>query len=549
MRTKSGRKHHDEAVKTTSSETCGDRRQSPNSSGRSSRRKGEDDKSKHRHEPKGYSADEDVSWRKSSSKAGTSSTKQLRRENSPKDSSKSGHGIQRTNQRGNHQTVDRESGDKNAKMQPPERSIEAKDQDGGFEGSDEKFDFASDVFKKSELRNAQNIKSSSAKKADLMKDARSQRLLKLSNDRRKKEYVGYQPTYVHKLYSYGIDNKGKKESQKTDLSKKEEDMMFRKRAVYMMHLEEERKRKEREEKEAERNGISKSHEKNMKNVSEKLKEAVRKRIGVHDWQRSIKESEPARRETMVKETNRLLNDMEAALPDTSEMETIPEAINEGLCSSDCDGANPNKHQFAEALSLRSMPDKPGDSESCSSSTNMHLEPEKIELNFYQVQSDTKEFQQEKGKEGKTTSSVLKISSTFDAFETKGESANANTISDHDDDLIEEDVDTEGGEGKSKTNVATDERMADQKTTEVKSDGGLTGKHGGLPPVISDLHHRDNGKVLAASRKENVIRISPETVRKDQQDSSSGEGGKRRYTAVRENINCLVTKRQRHRQTF
>ncbi|XP_041466755.1 uncharacterized protein LOC121417204 [Lytechinus variegatus] len=515
MRTKSGKKHHEEEQRKSpsSSEKLCDRRRSLTSDESRSRRT-DDNKSRDRYESKGTRADDEGSWRKRSPPAGSSSTKgahgssRHHTKGSRNRRDRSGNG--KTDQQQRHKTVDKKSVDNPIKEEATTRKL-----DQSVKGSEDIFDFASDIFKEGERKCTKGVKSSSASRTDVKKDARSHRLLKQSDDRRTKEYLGYQPTYVHKLYSYGIDNKGKKEPQKSGPSKKDEEMMFRKRAVYMMHLEEERKRKERAaEKEAEKRGLSKSLENNMNDFNEKLEEALKGRTSTPDLQQ-INETE--RRETMVTETTRLLQDMEAALPDDCESEAVPKSANNGRSSEGCDGTCPDVHHSSEAMKGCSTPNK-HDSDKLKSLSSGNSDPEKMDSSGDQTSAKitTEDVQDETVEEEMW--SFESGSSSCDTFDAKKGSANINVVNNHCDDMNEVGMSIESGEGHAESHAAIDDRLSDSNSNDAKREGESHGRHGGLPPVISNLDLKNNGRVLAASRKEHVIRISSEAVCSKQQVS-------------------------------
>ncbi|XP_063957064.1 uncharacterized protein LOC135154535 [Lytechinus pictus] len=508
MRTKSGKKHHEEEQRksSSSSEKLGDRRRSLTSDESRSRRTGDDNKSRHRSESKGTRADDEGSWRKRSPPAGSSSTKgahgSSRHHTKDSRESRDMSGSGKTDQQQRHKTLDKKSVDHPIKEEATTSKL-----DQSVKGSEDIFDFASDIFKEGERKCAKGVKSSSASRTEVKKDARSHRLLKQTDDRRKKEYLGYQPTYVHKLYSYGIDNKGKKEPQKSGPSKKDEEMMFRKRAVYMMHLEEERKRKEKAEKEAEKRGLSKSLENNMKDVNEKLEEALKGRTSTPDLQQ-INETE--RRETMVTETTRLLQDMEAALPDDCEREAVPQSAKKGRSSEGCGWTGPDVHHFSEAMKGCSTSNKHDGGKPTNFSSG-NPDPERMDTSADQTTAkiNTEDAQDETGEE--EIWSFENSSSSCDTSDGKKGSANINTVSNHCDDMNEVGMSTESGEGHAESRAARDDRLYESNSNDAKREGESHGRHNGLPPVISNLHQKDNGRVLAASRKEHVIRISPETV--------------------------------------
>ncbi|XP_072182117.1 uncharacterized protein [Diadema setosum] len=145
----------------------------------------------------------------------------------------------------------------------------------------EGFDFASKIFQSEKTKVTGSNEFSSGKSSEstgssnMKKTSKqSQKLLQGLIDKRKKEYLGYLPPFQPRLYSYGFDNKKSQQPRKTELSKKAEDEMFRKRAIFMMHMKEQEKRKKDDENTVAQNKTTPMDASVVKDVSRTLKESI-----------------------------------------------------------------------------------------------------------------------------------------------------------------------------------------------------------------------------------------------------------------------------------
>ena len=427
------------------------------------------------------------------------------------------------------------------------------------------FNLASTIFEeeaatcKPGIRCPASESTGSAKPGAKKNDKRSLKILQLSDERKKQEYLAYQPATARNLYSYGIDNKGKREPRKTALSRKEEDVMFRKRAIYMMHVEEQRRREESTRREARR--PAKGSRKDPRETSRRLQESGQGKNGNDEKRPSDHKSNDAVASVISKSRPNPKKDF----GDTDTTFSLKNKSDESTQKDDA--TSPMKVDCEKQVTQEeSFPSHYDAERDVSSSTNQNENESNDSSAFHSAteprfsilhghsknEGDGAEENMEEDTSNRETfaqvNAVAALASQDDT-NIKQPKSKPSTAEKTDErycntgldkwrtfsfeqvvsDIVQKSLagckeltSTDGhanGEIKGKAEMGS----GDIKPGKTNEENTNIGRHLGLPRVLVDKQSARSGKADPAAKKNNIIRISPETVNASANNSNSNSG--------------------------